>query len=250
MWTESELTAYEAHGFLLKRGLLSGTDVEALTGEMPWMLGPDQESDAIHRERERTGAVRQVYLAHRHSEPYRQLVRDPRLLEPVKQTLGNDVYVWHSKINVKAPFEGTVWLWHQDYGYWINDGVEPRLMSAMVFLDQATQNNGCLLVAEGSHRWGLLPHGADEITTSYKQWCVAPEYLASHLREDQIRPVTGDAGDVLFFDSRLLHASGHNLSPLPRRTVIVCYNALSNTPRPTASPRPDWVVARQFDVVT
>jgi ectoine hydroxylase len=249
MWQDDDIRSYERQGYLLKRGLLATSEVQALNAEMEVMLGADRD-DGIHRERERTGAVRQVYLAHRHSAPFRQLVRDPRLVAPVRQVLGGEVYVWHSKINVKAPFEGTVWLWHQDYGYWVHDGVEARLMSAMVFLDQATRNNGCLLVADGSHRLGLLPHVADEVTTSYRQWCVSPQELQGRLQEEQIQAITGDAGDVLFFDARLLHASGHNLSPLPRKTVILCYNDLRNTPRGVEQPRPDWVVSRQFDAVT
>lgn len=250
MWTGDELRSYHEHGYFLARGLLTAAEVAGLNGEMPWLLATDGADDGIHRERERTGAVRQVYLAHRHSEPYRRLARDPRVLDPVRQVIGNDVYIWHSKINVKASFEGTVWLWHQDFGYWINDGVEARFVSAMVFLDQATLNNGCLLVAAGSHRWGLLPHAIDEATTSYKQWCVTLPVLAERLKEEDIHPITGQPGDVLFFDPNLVHASGHNLSPLPRKTVILCYNDVANTPRPVAAPRPDWVVSRNHEAVT
>jgi ectoine hydroxylase-related dioxygenase (phytanoyl-CoA dioxygenase family) len=35
-------------------------------------------------------------------------------------------------------------------------------------------------------------------------------------------------GAVLFFHCNLLHASGPNLSEHPRRSVIMCYNALGN----------------------
>jgi len=249
-WSQAELRTYQESGFLLARGLLAPAEIDRLNAEMPWLLSPDLDDHTVHRERERSGAIRQVYLAHRHSAPYRELARDPRIIGPVKQVVGNDVYVWHSKINVKDAFEGTVWLWHQDFGYWINDGVEARFISAMVFLDRATVNNGCLLVAAGSHRWGLLPHVTDEVTTSYKQWCVDLPTLKERLTEGVITPITGEPGDVLFFDPNLVHASGHNLSPLPRKSLILCYNDIANQPRPVPNPRPDWVVARQFDVVT
>ena len=32
------------------------------------------------------------------------------------------VYVYHTKINTKPAIEGTVWMWHQDYGSWQRDG--------------------------------------------------------------------------------------------------------------------------------
>jgi ectoine hydroxylase len=249
MWTEETLSDYREQGFVLARGLLAPAEVAALLAEMPALLHGDDAADGMHRERERSGAIRQVYLAHRHCAPYRALARDPRIVAPVRQAIGNDAYVWHSKLNVKDAFEGAVWLWHQDYGYWNRDGVDARLMSAMVFLDRATAHNGCLLVVPGSHRWGLLPHYSDEVTTSYKQWCIEQPALRARLREDLIRPVTGEPGDVLFFDPQLVHASGHNLSPLPRKSLILCYNDIANRPRPVAQPRPDWVVAREFDVV-
>jgi ectoine hydroxylase len=249
MWNADTLASYHRNGFVLARGLLSAAEVGLLNGEMPRLLEGD-DADGLHRERERSGAVRQVYLAHRHSHPYRELVRDERILGAVKQVIGNDVYVWHSKINVKDAFEGTVWLWHQDFGYWINDGVEARFVSAMVFLDRATANNGCLMVVPGSHTWGVLPHYSDEVTTSYKQWCIQLPTLRERLREEMIQPITGEPGDVLFFDPNLVHASGHNLSPLPRKSLILCYNDVSNKPKPVANPRPDWVVAREFSVVS
>ncbi|MEZ6050400.1 MAG: phytanoyl-CoA dioxygenase family protein [Planctomycetaceae bacterium] len=203
----------------------------------------------MHRERERSGAIRQVYLTHRYSPPFQRLSTNPKIVEPVKQVLGEQVYVWHSKIHVKDAFQGTVWLWHQDYGSWMWDGVDPRLVSVMVFLDRATLNNGCLMVAAGSHKWGRLEHYADEKTTSYKQWCVDTETLKHRLTEEMIQPVTGEPGDVLFFHCNLLHGSGHNMSPLPRKSIIIAYNDLDNRPRPVDNPRPDWVVARQFDPV-
>ena len=70
------------------------------------------------------------------------------------------------------------------------------------------------------------------------------------VHEERIQHITGEPGDVLFFDCNLLHGSGHNMSPLPRRTFIVCYNDIDNKPRPVANQRPDWVVSRSFDVVS
>lgn len=47
------------------------------------------------------------------------------------------------------------WEWHQDYGYWYDQGfLFPRMLSAFVSLDQATRENGCLSVLRGSHRIG------------------------------------------------------------------------------------------------
>lgn len=248
-WTQEQCDSFRERGFALMRGLFSADEILRLGEATSELLLGNDEQDGLHRERERGGAVRQVYLAHRHSPPYKAISEDARIVGPVKQILNSEIYIWHSKINVKDAFEGTVWLWHQDYGYWMWDGVEPRIVSAMVLLDEATINNGCLLVAAGTHKPGRLEHYADEKTTSYKQWCVDNETLKQRLTEEMIQPITGQPGDVLFFDCNLLHGSGHNMSPLPRKTFIVAYNDLSNRPRAVEKPRPDWVVSREFKPV-
>ncbi len=248
-WSQEQNAQFEEQGFLFLRGLFSKTEVARLNDVVPQLLNGDEQTDGMHRERERSGAVRQIYLAHRFSSRFQQLVCDSRIAEPVQHLLDAEIYVWHSKINVKDAFEGTVWLWHQDYGYWMWDGVDPSLISVMVFLDKATINNGCLMVAAGSHKWGRLEHYADETTTSYKQWCVDIPTLKDRLQEEMIQPIVGEPGDVLFFDCNLLHGSGHNMSPLPRKTFIVAYNDLNNKPHGVENPRPDWVVSRSFEPI-
>src|SRR5258708_23106492 len=77
--------------------------------------------------REHSGGVRSIFRVHEddgatHSPAFRALVRTPRVLEPTRQALGGDVYVYHTKINTKPAIEGTVWMWHQDYGSRQRDG--------------------------------------------------------------------------------------------------------------------------------
>ena len=248
-WNDSGIAEFRENGYRLIRGLLDETEIEGLRAGVPDLLQGKDEEDGMHREREKGGAVRQVFLGHRHHPTYKALIRNPKILEPVQQLINNDTYIFHSKLNVKEAFEGTVWLWHQDYGYWMWDGIGPNLMSAMVIIDKATPNNGCVMVVAGSHKRGRIEHEADTVTTSYKQWCIPPDDLKAVIREEDIIHITGEPGDVLFFDCNLIHGSGHNMSPLPRNTFIAVYNNIDNKPKPVENPRPDWVVAHRFDVV-
>jgi ectoine hydroxylase len=248
-FTPDQLAQYNRDGYLLVRGLLSKDEIGSLYAPMEKLLHGDEKDDQIHRERERTGAARAIFLAHRYQPEYSEVIRNPKVLDPVRQITGNDVYVYHSKINVKDAFEGAVWLWHQDYGYWMWDGIDPKVTSAMIMLDRATLNNGSLMVIDGSHKWNRLEHYADTVTTSYKQWCIDTKTLKERVNEEAIRQITGEPGDVLFFHCNIVHGSGHNMSPLPRKTFIICYNDIANKPRPVEKPRPDWVVSRDFTVV-
>ena len=251
MWTEAQLDSYREQGFLIQRGLLSPQQVEALRAASADLMGERDNPEEVHVVREKSGPVRSVFCMHRNVEPWRATCRSEAIGGPVKQILGNDAYIFHSKLNVKAAFEGTVWLWHQDYGYWQFDGVQDRMVSVVVMLDRNTIHNGGLLLVSGSHKWGILEHYSDETTTSYKQWCIRPEALKEHLTDEtMIYPLVGEPGDVCFFDCNIVHGSNHNFSPQQRRSLIYAYSAVDNVPQAVANPRPDWVVAREHEAVT
>lgn len=149
-----------------------------------------------------------------------------RLVNAARMLLREDIYHWHSKIMMKEPRVGGAWEWHQDYGYWYNDGcLYPRLVSCMVALDAATRENGCLKVIPGSHHLGRLEHGGRG-----KQTGADPERVEAILARIPPQDCEMPPGSVLFFNCNVLHASAANLSDRPRRAYICCYNALSNVP--------------------
>ena len=74
--------------------------------------------------------------------------------------LGGEVYHYHSKMILKEPRVGGAWEWHQDYGYWYQNGcLFPDMASCLIAIDPATRANGCLQVLRGSHRMGRIEHG-------------------------------------------------------------------------------------------
>jgi ectoine hydroxylase len=129
--------------------------------------------------------------------------------------------------------------------------VDNRIASVLIMLDKTTIHSGCILFVPGSHKWGVLEHHSDEKTTNYKQWCVTKSALEERIQDDSVYvPVVGDPGDVFFFDCNILHGSGHNLSATSRKTLIYACADLNNRPNVVDNPRPDWVVAREFEPIT
>ena len=155
---------------------------------------------------------------------YSAIVRSEKMVNPMEQLLGGEVYHYHHKMMLKEPRVGGAWEWHQDYGYWYDQGfVYPRMLSAFVALDPATVENGCLQVLVGSHLLGRVDH-----TMIGSQHGVVPQRMTQI--EGLFEPVqcVMEPGDVLFFDCNLLHRSAANDSDHPRRAFIMCYNALAN----------------------
>jgi ectoine hydroxylase len=241
----SQLQQFDDQGFVFLPELFKPPEVDSLLRDIPALQARATDGNL----QEKTGVARQLYTSHRDSPAFKALSGHPRILEGIHQIVGNSVYIWHSKINMKESFEGTVWLWHQDYGYWFHDGVDPKLVSAMVYLDESTHENGCLMVIPGSHRLGRVEHFPDETTTSYKQWTIPIPKLREITHDRSVVSLPGKPGSTVIFHCNLIHGSNHNMAPLPRRSVIFAYNDIDNKPRPVANPRPDYVVSRRFDVV-
>lgn len=148
----------------------------------------------------------------------------PRIVNNVRVLLREEIAFFHGKVMLKEARSGGAWEWHQDYGYWYDQGfVFPHLLSAFVALDPATVENGCLNVLRGSHQLGRLSHAqVGSQTGADPQRMPAIEKLFERVAV-QMTP-----GSVLFFHCNLLHTSAPNLSDHHRRSFIMCYNALGN----------------------
>ena len=210
------------------------------------------EAEAIYRDnrpeiwREKSGAPRTAFAAHTYNEAFRLLGAHPRLIEPIEQLFGEQLYMHQFKINAKAAFTGDVWQWHQDYGTWLrDDGMpEPRAMNIAVFLDEVMPINGPLMLIPRSQRHGNLEAGHDTSTTSYPLWTLDEAEVTKLVAEGGIVAPTGKPGGVLMFHGNLVHASAPNITPYPRKIVYLTLNAVSNYIRtPT---RPEYIAHRDF----
>ena len=50
------------------------------------------------------------------------IARCERIVYATEALLGDEVYHYHSKMSIKRPRTGGAWSWHQDYGYWYQNG--------------------------------------------------------------------------------------------------------------------------------
>ena len=237
-----QLVEFDEQGFLFLPGCFSAEEVAVLR----------RDAEAIFRSgraeiwREKTGAPRTAFAAHTYNEGFRLLGAHPRLIEPVEQLFGEPLYMHQFKVNAKAAFEGDVWQWHQDYGTWArDDGMpEPRAMNISVFLDEVMPINGPLMFIPRSHKFGVLPAGHDEATTSYPLWTLDNDTITRLVDAAGIVAPTGGPGTVLMFHGNLVHGSTANITPYGRTIVYMTLCAVSNHIRkPT---RPEWIAHRDF----
>lgn len=106
---------------------------------------------------------------------------------------------------------------HQDYYYIRND--PNSLTAAWVAMEYTNEENGCLYVIPGSHKLGLLPHGSVKNIEEHEAWTHETEGIDL----SQEIPVILNKGDILIFDSLLIHSSTKNRSERWRRSYVCHY---------------------------
>jgi ectoine hydroxylase len=254
MLNADQRRTYEEQGFLLLTDWFTASESDALLAETARLSGEDMPQRILEADGE---TVRSVYWVHGLSDLFGRLVRDRRSVEPARDLLGGDVYVYQTQLNPKAPLRGDSWEWHQDYVFWARDDGMPRpdALNVAVFLDDVTEFNGPMFLIPGSHREAR----SDDTATVAEGWAntltadlrhkVELPALARMVGSRGIASARGPKGTVLVFDSRLLHASQPNLTPFPRTVLFIRYASVDNVLRPVPEPRPEWLACRNPEAV-
>lgn len=161
------------------------------------------------------------------SEAYLRATVESRVAECVADLIGPDVKLHHTKINSKLPGGHTEVKWHQDFAFTPHSNDD--LVTALLMVDEVTEENGPLQVLPGSHRGPIhgLWHGG-RFTGA-----VADEVAARC--EAGARTCIGPAGSVCLMHTRLLHGSQANRTDRPRTLHISVYSAEDAVP---LSPNP------------
>lgn len=254
-----ELSEYEQNGFCIVRGLIPEDKVKACRSHLETINSGEQlkvtDNCRIVTEANST-VLRSIFAIHEEQSPLGELARSKLLTEYVQQILDDDIYVHQSRVNLQAPFRGTGFSWHSDFETWhAEDGMpRPRSLSAVVFLDKNAEYNGALMVVPKSHKTFLRCPGR-QMSANWEKSLQSQVYgtpTEQHIKQlaesNGIQHCCGEAGDVLFFDSNLLHASSGNRSPFPRRNLFVAFNSWSNSlqaPFYAEERRPEHVAHRQ-----
>ena len=222
--TDQQLADYERDGYLFVRGLFTAEEISVLTET----VGNDHKMDQASSLRDdgKGNEVRLSLWNHPGDGVYGMFARCRRVADAVECLLQDEAYHYHSKMILKDAKVGGAWAWHQDYGYWYQNGlIFPDLCSVMIAVDKATKQNGCLQVLRGSHKMGRVNHILTGDQAGADPQCVEHAKKRLDLVHCEL-----EQGDALFFHPNTLHCSAANESDHSRWALICCYNARSNVP--------------------
>jgi hypothetical protein len=142
-------------------------------------------------------------------EGFNALINEGEMPGRVSELFGEAAVLFKEKINFKMP-GGNGFTPHQDaqagWGTYAD-----LFITVLVVVDECTLENGCLEIAGGHNRRGLV--GA--------LWQPLTE---EDMRGMEFVPLPAKPGDAVFFDSYAPHRSGPNLTPHSRRVLYLTYN--------------------------
>ncbi len=182
---------------------------ETLDGRARFDLEPGHSAESP--------ALRRVQSPEEVSGVYEDVMRNARTVDICAELVGPSIRFHHGKVNSKLPGAATKVKFHQDFPF--QPMTNDDLITALLFVDDVTLENGPLEVVPGTHKGPLYPHWHDGVFTG----TVADEVYEEH--KDKIVKCTGKAGSVCLMHSSLLHGSAPNLSDKPRTLYIATYYA-------------------------
>lgn len=168
--------------------------------------------------------VRRIKKPHLIDPVFADFMRSPKLLAALSDLLGpTGVRLHGSKLNLKAADFGSPVEWHQDWAFYPHTNDD--LLAVGVLLDDATAENGPLLVLPGTHHGPIYDHhGADGC------FCGAIDIERDRVPVDSAVALTAPAGSLSFHHVRLIHGSAQNRSAQSRNLLLYEFSAADAFP--------------------
>ena len=220
--SDEQIDQYRTEGFLVVERLFDAADLARVDATIRQMteqaLAGGDFSKVLELEPQPVDGKRiprRIFNPYDQHETFRALALDPRLLDKIESLIGGDFNLQHSKLNMKPAKVGSPVEWHQDMAYFPHTNDD--LVTTLVYLDDASEENGCLQVLPRHHTHYFNHAGSDGRFAG-----MITESLTDFGKP---RSLPAPAGSVIFMHCITPHASLPNLSSHPRRTLIYEYRA-------------------------
>jgi hypothetical protein len=223
----ADLDTYRRQGFLVKRAMLDPEEMGLIQAAL--------ESDrvlntlALRNDDANGGFSKVILLGSLDNGTLGTSMRLARCVRLLRALLGEptDLMHWMTRIIHKLPHRGGEWNWHQDYGYWQQDGFRRCDMVTMYLaVDNQTLDNGPLRLLKGSHQMGVAPH-ATRGGGGALQGAACERFNEAKSRFPEVTPML-QSGDILFLHPLLYHTSSGNTSPVHRRALTAVFTRADN----------------------
>ncbi len=223
-------TDYNKNGFVLVKNFLPKANCKKA---LNWLNRQNKKKLSKSWTETEPGVDLAVYFViHQGNSLISKLANNKKVLDLASKLVDDEVYIYSSKVNLKAAWCGAVEYFHQDLVYWRDRGY-PRddMLSAMVFLEPHNDLNAPLNIFPKTHKLGFIKHEPFININGLAKFMVPPKTLTKLKKKYGVARINAEPGDVLFFHMGCVHGSGHNISYNNRSVVLSQLNVKGNVPK-------------------
>ena len=212
---------FDKDGFLLVKNLFSEEEISPLRESITkfsqkksndWKKGEEMAYYETNTEDSDERILCRIEKYVDYHPEFKAIAYSKKILDCMEDIIGESCMLFKDKINFKRPGAGG-YRPHQDVqARW--DEFVKYAMNIMISTDRSTPENGCLEVAPGQHKRGVI---------GKYHTCLEGDDLNGM----KFEMVPTEIGDVLFFDHFTPHQSKPNNSDKPRSNIYLTYNLLS-----------------------
>ena len=217
--SKSQIKQFKDQGYLIFKSFYPK---KRLDDALKWLKTRDPKKIAKSWTEKEPGVPIAVYsaLGDKNTKVYR-IASDKKVLDLASQLMSDKVYLWHSKVNFKERWGGTVEYYHQDQVYWKDRGYKSdKMLSCMIPLENHNQKNAGLKIFPKTHKLGFIKHDHFININGLCKFMINQKTLDKFYKKYKLVDIELQTGDILFFHSSLVHGSSHNSSPKSRSIIL------------------------------
>jgi len=215
--------SYNKNGFLLFNDLINNNDIRKIKKRLNFLSQSQKDGRGLSEP-----GLKKSLIHSLHNDNFlKKLLEEKVWFQNISKKLlnCNEIFTWNAKSNLKSRWHGSVEYYHQDWIYWKGLGFKSsNMINCMIFVDGHAHENGGLWVFPGSHK-KMLKHQKFLNINSLQKYLIPGKTLDKINKKKRAIPIECKAGSCLFFHSKLVHGSAHNISAKNR--IILLYDISS-----------------------
>ena len=219
--SKEEVDFYAEHGYLRLKGVFGKDEVAALSEELDYVIekfatrgkgwsGPWRQQLMSAQEDQQSVLVA-LHEIECFAASWMRAILKERLVKSLADILGPAVEFHHATLHAKGPDFGAPFPMHQDHPFYPHE--DGQYIDAILHVDDADEDSGCLKFLDGSHKLGALQHNMEG----------SPHLDQKMYRIEDAVSCPAEAGDVVFFSIHTIHGSSLNRRPRWRRVMRLGY---------------------------
>lgn len=224
--TDKDVATFHERGYLVIHDAFTAEEVEngrsglidLINGVLPNFNRIQYENEMLSQleqltDETRQDAVRKLFYFVEYEQRCRALAYHPSLLNVVQRLIGEkQVEMFQDMALIKPPHIGREKPWHQDMAYF-NLPLSATIVGVWIALDEATPENGCMMVIPGSHKNGAAIH------FKKRDWQICD----TDILNDGAVAIPLKPGSCLLFHGLIHHGTPANRSAKRRRAMQFHY---------------------------